>query len=104
MQTPPVPTGGIPRTTAQQPADAYQIGGDHYKNMAIQPWAVMESVLTAAEFRGFLKGTLIKYSMRAGHKQGTDDAAKALHYKQKLDEFNAARQALFAQQPKGQPE
>jgi hypothetical protein len=81
------------------PADHFQAGGDHYKTMAIQPWAVMEAVLTPAEFRGFLKGNIVKYSMRNGQKPGShDDAAKALHYKQKLEEFNAARSALFAGQ------
>jgi hypothetical protein len=40
-----------------------------------------------AEFVGFLKGNIIKYGMRQGHKEGSDDAAKALHYMQKLNEF-----------------
>jgi hypothetical protein len=30
---------------------------------------------------------VIKYSMRAGKKDGTDDVAKARHYAQKLAEF-----------------
>ena len=68
-------------------ADHVQVGGTHYKTMAIQPWAVMESVLTKDEFCGFLKGNIIKYSMRAGKKDGsTDDSEKALHYMQKLEE------------------
>ena len=53
----------------------------------MQPWAVMEVVLTPEEFRGFLKGNVIKYAMRAGHKPGSDDGSKALHYKQKLEEI-----------------
>lgn len=73
------------KSEAMQRADARQVGGNHYKAMRIQPWAVMESVLTPEEFIGFLKGSVIKYSMRAGHK-GPDDAEKALHYMQKLDE------------------
>lgn len=68
-------------------ADDKQVGGTHYKNMPVQPWAVMEELLTHAEFVGFLKGNIIKYGMRQGHKEGTDDAAKALHYMQKLNEF-----------------
>ena len=63
-----------------------QIGGSHYKDMPMQPWHVMEAVLTAEEFKGFLKGNIIKYSMRAGRKDGTDDAGKARHYAQKLQE------------------
>jgi len=68
-------------------ADARQVSGNHYKDMPIQPWSVMESVLTKEEFIGFLKGNIIKYSMRAGHKEGSDDAGKAQHYQQKLKEI-----------------
>jgi len=68
-------------------ADDRQVGGDHYHQIGIQPWAVMESVLSPQEFIGYLKGNIIKYAMRAGRKEGTDDAAKAFHYKQKLNEF-----------------
>jgi hypothetical protein len=46
----------------------------------------MQAVLTRDEFLGFLKGNIIKYSMRAGRKNGSDDAGKARHYMQKLDE------------------
>lgn len=67
-------------------ADARQVGGTHYKDMAIQPWTLMEAVLTREEFIGFLKGTLLKYAMRHGHKDGTDDAEKAKHYLEKLEE------------------
>jgi hypothetical protein len=69
-------------------ADEIQVGGAHYKDMPMQPWAVMEVVLTPEEFRGFLKGNVIKYAMRAGHKPGSDDGSKALHYKQKLEEID----------------
>jgi hypothetical protein len=67
-------------------ADDLQVSGNHYKDMAIQPWAVMESVLTREEFAGFLKGNIIKYSLRAGRKDGSDDAGKARHYMMKLRE------------------
>ena len=66
-------------------ADNEQVGGDHYKTMGMQPWEVMESVLTHQEFIGFLKGNIIKYAMRNGRKD-SDDAGKARHYKKKLDE------------------
>lgn len=69
-------------------ADDVQVGGTHYKDMPVQPWVVMESVLTAEEFRGFLCGNVIKYSMRQGRKEGSDDAAKASHYMDKLKEFD----------------
>ena len=68
-------------------ADEIQVSGTHYKDMPIQPWHVMEAVLTRDEFIGFLKGNVIKYSLRAGRKDGTDDAGKAHHYMMKLKEI-----------------
>ena len=70
-------------------ADEKQVGGNHYKEMPVQPWTVMESVLTHAEFVGFLKGSIIEYSMRAGRKGATDeDIKKAFHYIEKLNEVS----------------
>ena len=66
-----------------------QVGGSHYKDMPMQPIEVMQAVLTPDEYRGFLKGNIIKYSMRAGRKEGTDDAGKAEHYRQFLNEWDA---------------
>lgn len=71
-------------------ADSMQIGGQHYKDMGIQPWAVMEAVLTHAEFVGYLKGNVIKYAMRQG-KKDSDDANKARHYAAKLAEVQDGR-------------
>lgn len=67
-------------------ADSRHVGGSHYKDMPMQPWDVMQAVLTPEEFRGYLKGNVIKYAMRQGKKEGTDDAGKAQHYAQKLAE------------------
>jgi hypothetical protein len=67
-------------------ADSTQVGGTHYKDMGMQPWEVMEAVLTHEEFVGYLKGNIIKYSMRQGKKEGSDDANKAQHYLMKLKE------------------
>lgn len=57
-----------------------QVGGTHYKDMPVQPITLMKVILTPEEYAGYLKGNIIKYSMRAGHKAGSDDAAKATHY------------------------
>jgi hypothetical protein len=68
-------------------ADDIEIGGRHYKDMPVEPWQVMAAVLTPEEFVGFLKGNVIKYSLRAGRKPGADDdASKARHYMKKLEE------------------
>ena len=76
-------------TPLQSPADARQVGGTHYKAMRVQPWTVMEYLLTPQEFIGYLKGCAIKYSMRNGHKQDSDDAGKLEHYLQKLAEVQS---------------
>jgi hypothetical protein len=81
--TPPNAPAGL----AALKADTVQVSGTHYKDMPVQPWSVMESVLSHEEFVGFLKGNIIKYSMRAGRKPGSDDAGKAQHYQQKLKEI-----------------
>lgn len=70
-------------------ADDIQVGGTHYKEMPVQPWHVMESVLSKDEFIGFLKGCIIKYAMRVGRKEGSDDVNKLLHYRQKLKEVTS---------------
>ena len=70
--------------------DDYQIGGTHYRDMKVQPWNVMESILTKEEFLGFIKGNIIKYSMRQGRKD-SDDADKAIHYMAKLRELQCSQ-------------
>jgi len=68
-------------------ADDIQVGGTHYKDMPVQPWDVMQSVMSHTEFVGFLKGNIIKYAMRQGRKD-SDDAGKLRHYQQKLQEVS----------------
>ena len=67
-------------------ADDIQAGGSHYKDMGVQPWTVMEALLTREEFIGYLKGNLIKYGMRQG-KKDSPDADKWHHYNMKLKEI-----------------
>ena len=68
--------------------DQQQVGGNHYKEMAVQPWHLMEALLTPEEFIGYLRGNMIKYAMRQGRKD-SPDAEKYHHYKQKLAEVKA---------------
>lgn len=76
-----------PLWRAKRSVDNMQVGGDHYKDMSIQPWEVMEVVLPREEFIGFLKGNVIKYAMRDGKKENAhEDAEKARHYMAKLIE------------------
>jgi hypothetical protein len=67
-------------------ANSTQVGGSHYKDMDLQPWDIMEAMLTPEEFVGFLKGNIIKYALRQG-KKDSDDAGKAKHYIAKLKEM-----------------
>lgn len=67
-------------------ANSTQVGGSHYKDMALQPWDVMEAMLTPEEFIGFLKASIIKYALRQG-KKDSDDAGKGKHYIAKLKEM-----------------
>ncbi len=57
---------------------------EHYASMVgLEPIELMQLVLSYDEFIGFLKGNIIKYTMRAGKKQGEaaeKDVAKAKRY------------------------
>lgn len=64
-----------------------QVGGGHYKDLGFQPLEAMQSILSREEYIGFLKGNILKYAMRQGRKENTDDAAKAKHYRDLLNEF-----------------
>lgn len=56
----------------------FQVGGDHYSKLTIQPWDVMRETLGHDAFCGFLHGNVIKYVMR--DKNGVEDLKKAQHY------------------------
>lgn len=65
-------------------ASSYQVGGEHYRAKAVQPWTAMESWMTPEEFEGFLRGNVIKYIARYKDKDGIKDVLKAKHYLEKL--------------------
>ncbi len=55
----------------------------HYAEMDVQPIEVTQEMNTRNQFRGFLFGNMVKYYMRAGHKQGESrekDMRKFEHY------------------------
>ena len=54
---------------------AKQEGGNHYKDMAIQP----VEFITANNL-GFLEGNVVKYICRHNAKNGAEDIKKAIHY------------------------
>jgi len=52
-----------------------QVGGNHYKNMAIQP---VDYIL--ANKLGYCEANVVKYISRWKNKGGIDDLRKAKHY------------------------
>ncbi len=69
-----------------QSASSRQVGGDHYKNMGIEPWDVIDSWPIDLA-KGFYRGSALKYLMRAGSKGDMlDDVRKAHHCLEKLIE------------------
>jgi len=68
-------------------AGSRQVGGAHYTSKSVQPWEAMEAWMTEEQFKGFLKGNVIKYLARCDDKGGKIDLEKARHYLDKLIEF-----------------
>ena len=67
-------------------ANANQVGGEHYRNKAIQPWDYIVS-----NNLGYLEGCVVKYVSRYKEKGGMQDLEKASHYLQKLMEVQSER-------------
>lgn len=61
----------------------------HYTAGGIECIDAIESALTADEFRGFIKGTVLAYVWRERHKGGDEDVAKAAWYLARLREVEA---------------
>lgn len=57
----------------------------HYEKLNIQPWEIMERNFTNEEFVAYLKGNIIKYTLR-DKGQALTDAEKIKHYAEKLIE------------------
>ena len=60
---------------AMNEANQKQVGGDHYKSMAIQPVEYIH-----ANNLNFLQGSVIKYISRYKAKNGKQDLEKAKHF------------------------
>jgi hypothetical protein len=56
----------------------------HYMQGGIETIDFIEAKLTPEEFRGYLRGNLLKYASRMGAK-GEDDAGKAAWYAKRLE-------------------
>jgi len=58
----------------------YQVGGDHYAKLDVQPWDAMKSWLGTEGFRAYLRGNAVKYLCRAGTKGDTLTDLKKAHH------------------------
>jgi len=63
-----------------------QVGGSHYKDMAIQPVEYIH-----ANGIGYFEGCVIKYVSRWRNKNGVEDLHKARHFLDLLIEFEDAQ-------------
>lgn len=68
---------------------AKQVGGEHYKNQAIQPVEYVH-----ANNLGFFEGNVLKYITRWRYKNGVADLEKAKHYLELLIELESRRVSL----------
>ena len=82
MPEPNTPWG----TLQSERANDRQVGGTHYKNMDVSPWDVVDTWPYEQRI-GFYRGNALKYIMRLGSKDQSDqEASKGLHYLEKLVE------------------
>ncbi|WP_308521013.1 DUF3310 domain-containing protein [uncultured Veillonella sp.] len=70
----------------------------HYEELNIQPWEIMEANFNKEEFIAYLKGNIIKYTLRSKG-QDLSDAEKIKHYAEKLIEVQKGRPVLVAVKP-----
>ena len=61
---------------------AYQVGGNHYQNMAIQPIEYIH-----ANKMPFMDANVVRYISRHRNKNGAEDVRKAIQYCEMILEF-----------------
>ena len=71
-----------------------QVGGNHYKDMAIQPVEFIQK-----NRLGFIEGNIVKYICRWRGKNGIDDLRKVRHYIDLLIEMETAIQPARHEEP-----
>lgn len=73
-----------------------QVGGDHYKKLAVQPWDVVDTWPLEQQVGAYRAGAL-KYIMRMGSKdESIQEIGKGIHYLEKLIEVLKRIQAESA--------
>lgn len=71
----------MPEVPKQPAALETQVGGDHYKNLPIQP-----VIFCQRNKLGYCESAVVKYVCRHRSKHGRKDLEKAIHYLQILIE------------------
>lgn len=66
------------------PASATQVGGNHYKNLRVQPGEFLQRIRL-----DWLRANAIKYLARHQNKHGLEDLRKAAHYLQLHREWSS---------------
>lgn len=66
-----------------------QVGGKHYKGLAIQP-----VTYAMANGLGFMEGSVVKYITRWKDKAGIQDLEKAKHFIEMLIDFHSGKMSL----------
>lgn len=61
----------------------------HYRQGEIEAIDAIEAALSANEFRGYLKGNVMKYVWREAHKGGPEDLRKAQWYLDRLVDLDS---------------
>lgn len=77
-------TDAVTEFKPSQRANDMQFGGDHYKNMGVEPWDVVDTWPREQRI-GYYRGGALKYIMRMGAKDESPmEVAKGKHYMEKL--------------------
>lgn len=71
----------------------------HYKTGGLEVITILRKKLTPEEFKGFCKGNILKYVLRADKKNGSEDLKKAQVYLKWLTEAVEASERVRQDMP-----
>jgi hypothetical protein len=67
----------------------------HYSAQTMMPIEYLMITMSAEQFKGYLKGNIIKYVSRADSKNGAEDYQKLIVYSKWLEEFERSGTIVF---------
>lgn len=80
------------KTALKEATDEMVNHPQHYNSGKIEVIKIMEDQLNPEEYRGYIKGQVLKYITRERHKNGLEDLKKAYWYLGRLIKYMEARQ------------